>query len=112
MKTLKSVTIEGIFTDLEPKDMFQTGRGAGCNVRAAAANAMRDLLKQPKLKAKRFSVCKATISSETVGAEQNAKNVNLANQMTTVQAEHARASPLKFMNGNSAEKKKRNTVRL
>lgn len=39
--------------------------------------------------------------------------VNLANQMTTVQAEHDRVSPLKFMSsGMSGEKKKRNTIRL
>jgi len=40
------------------------------------------------------------------------KYVHLANQMTSVRAELDRVSPLKFMNGNSAEKKKRNTVRL
>jgi integrase/recombinase XerD len=38
--------------------------------------------------------------------------VHLANQMTTVQSEHNRVSPLKFMSGKTEEKKKRNTVRL
>jgi integrase/recombinase XerD len=37
--------------------------------------------------------------------------VNLAQQMTTVQEEHSRVSPLKFMNGKT-EVKKRITVRL
>jgi hypothetical protein len=44
-----------------------------------------------------------------VGAEQKRKNVILVNEITTLQAEHARVSPLRFLNEYS-EKKKRNTL--
>jgi hypothetical protein len=65
-KTLKSVTIEGSFPELKGARMYQSGRGKGSNIKAAAAAAMRDLLKSKGLKAQRFTVCKATISFGTI----------------------------------------------
>jgi len=69
-KTLKSVTIEAEFGELKIARMHQVGRGRATNIKAAAANAMRDLLKQPGLKAQRFTACKATISFGTVTVEE------------------------------------------
>ena len=69
--TLKTVTIEGTFPEVKTGRMYQTGRGRGTNIKAAAANAMRDLLKQPGLKAQRFTACKATISFGTVTVEES-----------------------------------------
>ena len=105
-KPLKSVTIEAVFPELKGIYSMPTGRGQASNVRAAGANAMRDLLKQPGLKGKRFRKASATISFETVGgAEQNArKNVTFANQFRTLQEEHRRVSPLKFLHENSESK--------
>ena len=65
-KTLKSCTIEGAFPELGTGRMYQVGRGRGTNIKAAAGAAIRDLLKQPGLKAQRFTACKATISFGTV----------------------------------------------
>ena len=70
-KTLKSVTIEAEFGELKMVRMYQVGRGRATNIKAAAANAMRDLLKQPGLKAQRFTACKATISFGTVTVEES-----------------------------------------
>jgi len=69
-KTLKSCTIEAEFAELKMPRMHQVGRGRATNLKAAAANAMRDLLKQPGLKAQRFTLCKATISFGTVTVEE------------------------------------------
>jgi hypothetical protein len=69
-KTLKSVTIEATFPELKTGVMYQNGRGRGSSNRVAAANAIKNLLKQPGLKAKRFSTIKATISFGTVQVEE------------------------------------------
>ena len=66
MKTLKSVTIEAEFGELKGGRTHQVGRGKGSNFKAAAAAAMRDLLKQKGLKAQRFTTCKAVISFGTI----------------------------------------------
>ena len=71
MKQLKHVTIEAAFPELKGGRMYQIGRGRGSNNRAAASNAVRDLLKQPGLKAQRFTACKATISFGTVTVEDS-----------------------------------------
>jgi hypothetical protein len=71
MKVLKSVTIEATFPELKTGAMYQQGRGTGSNVRAAFAAAGRDLFRQPKMKAKRFTMFKATISVGTVQVEEN-----------------------------------------
>jgi len=69
MKQLKHVTIEAMFPELKGGRMYQVGHGRAGNNRAAAANAMRDLLKQAGLKAQRFTACKATISFGTITVE-------------------------------------------
>ena len=67
-KTLRSVTIEGTFPELKGRFSTPTGRGQATNVRAAGANAMRDLLKQ--VKGKKFTHATATVSFGTVQVEE------------------------------------------
>ena len=69
---IKVVTIEATFPELKTGAMYQTGRGRGSSVRVAFAAAGRNLFKQPKLKAKRFTMFKAVIS---VGTEAEAQEV-------------------------------------
>lgn len=69
-KTIKVVTLEGAFPELMAKNMYQTGRGTGGNLRVAAANAVRDLLKKPALRARRITVAKITMSVGTQEVEQ------------------------------------------
>ena len=57
---LKAVNIEATFPELKGRFSTPTGRGHATNVRAARANAMRDLLKQ--VKGKKFRSATATIS--------------------------------------------------
>jgi hypothetical protein len=73
-KTLKVVTLEGTFPECYIKNMYQTGRGQGTNLRAAAANAIRDLLKQPGLRGKRISVAKITMSVGTIDVVEEKKS--------------------------------------
>jgi hypothetical protein len=61
-KKVRHVTVEAEFAELKGGKMYQVGHGSGSNIRAAAANAVRDLLKQPGLKARRFTTCNATFS--------------------------------------------------
>ena len=63
---VKVVTIEATFPELKSGAMYQQGRGRGSSVRVAFAAAGRNLFKQPKLKAKRFTMFKATVSIGTV----------------------------------------------
>ena len=65
-KTLKVVTLEGRFPELMLKNMYQQGRGQGTNLRVAAANAIRDLLKKPGLRGRRISAATLTMSIGTV----------------------------------------------
>lgn len=67
-KALRSVTIEGTFPELKGRFSTPTGRGQATNVRAAGANAMRDLLKQ--VKGKKFTHATATVSFGTVQVEE------------------------------------------
>jgi hypothetical protein len=64
-KQLKVVTLEGTFPELPTPKMYQNGRGVGSNIRAAAAAAMRDLLKKPGLRARRITAAKITMSIGT-----------------------------------------------
>jgi hypothetical protein len=63
---MKVVTIEATFPELKIKNMYQQGRGRGSTLQAALGAATRDLLKQKGLKAKRFTMFKATFSVGTV----------------------------------------------
>lgn len=71
VKTLKSVTIEAEFPELRGGKAYQVGRGRGSNLRVAAANAVRDLMKQPGLRAQRFTACRARLSFGTVTVEED-----------------------------------------
>ena len=53
-------------SELKSGAMYQQGRGRGSSVRVAFAAAGRNLFKQPKLKAKRFTMFTATVSIGTV----------------------------------------------
>jgi hypothetical protein len=70
MKAIRVVTIDATFPELKTGAMYQTGRGEGSTVRAAFAAAGRDLFKQKKLKAKRFTMFKATVSIGTRPTEE------------------------------------------
>jgi hypothetical protein len=62
MKTIKVVTIDAQFPELKGGACNQRGRGTGSSVRAAGARAISDLLRQPKLRRKRFSKFTAVVS--------------------------------------------------
>lgn len=70
MKSIRVVTLECLFPELKGPAMYQAGRGEGSSVRSAFAAAGRDLFKQKKLKAKRFTMFKATVSIGTRQAEE------------------------------------------
>ncbi len=69
---MKVVTIEATFPELKIKNMYQQGRGRGSTLQAALGAATRDLLKQKGLKAKRFTMFKATFSVGTITPEMEA----------------------------------------
>lgn len=62
MKTIKVVTIDAQFPELKGGACNQRGRGTGSSVKAAGARAISDLLRQPKLRRKRFSKFTAVVS--------------------------------------------------
>ena len=62
MKTLKVVTIDAQFPELKGGACNQRGRGTGSSVKAAGTRAFSDLLRQPKLRRKRFSKFTAVVS--------------------------------------------------
>ncbi len=62
MKTIKVVTIDAQFPELKGGACNQRGRGTGSSVKAAGARALSDLLRQPKLRRKRFSKFTAVVS--------------------------------------------------
>lgn len=68
-KTLKVVRIEATFPELKGSCCNQTGKGTGTSVRAAAARAFSDLLRQKKLRRKKFTAIKAIISVGTIVEE-------------------------------------------
>jgi hypothetical protein len=61
-KTIKTCFIEGTFPELLVKNMYQQGRGEGGNIRVAAANAVKDLLKKPALRSRRITSVKMIVS--------------------------------------------------
>jgi hypothetical protein len=62
MKTIKVVTIDAQFLELKGGACNQRGRGTGSSVKTAGARAISDLLRQPKLRRKRFSKFTAVVS--------------------------------------------------
>jgi hypothetical protein len=65
----KRVTIEATFPELTTPRMYQCGHGTGSTVRTAMCAAVRNLLKQPKLKHQRFTMLSATVSIGTITEE-------------------------------------------
>jgi hypothetical protein len=61
-KQIKTCFIDGTFPELVVKNMYQQGRGEGGNIRVAAANAIKDLLKKPALRGRRISSAKLTVA--------------------------------------------------
>ena len=65
MSILKVVILEGTFPELPSSKMYATGRGTGSSLKVAAANAIRNLLKQPALKSRRITAAKIVMSVGT-----------------------------------------------
>lgn len=66
MKIIKAVTVSALFPELKGGKASQQGRGRGSTLRVAAANAMRDMLKQKGLRQQRFSHFSATFTVGTI----------------------------------------------
>lgn len=61
-KTVKVVTLAGTFPELPAARAYVEGRGEGSNIRVAAANAIKNLLKHPSLKGRRVTAAKLTMA--------------------------------------------------
>jgi hypothetical protein len=68
---MKIAIIDARF-DLTAGTVYVDGRGRGSNVRAAIGRAVRDLLKQPKLRKKRFTMFTARVTIGEVSAGNKA----------------------------------------
>lgn len=86
-KTVKVAVIEGTFPELPTPKMYQVGRGEGGSIKVAAVNAVRDLLKQPALRARRITAVKMTMSVGTKIVEIDSA-LSLSN--TTVTPPHSK----------------------
>jgi len=75
-KYLKVVMVDAFFPEFKGGAIKQRGKGVASTVRAAAARAMGDLLKQPKVKGKRFSTIQITMS---IGQQAVAEEVERGN---------------------------------
>ena len=62
MKTVKCVFLEGMFPELPAAHAYQQGRGEGASLRIAASRAISDLFKKPKMKSRRITGGKITLS--------------------------------------------------
>lgn len=60
-KVVKTAFVTGTFPDLPVPKATQEGRGEGSNIRVAAANAIKDLLKKPALRKRKISGAKLTL---------------------------------------------------
>lgn len=61
-KTIKVVTVTGTFPELPASKACQDGRGEGSNIRVAAANAIKDLLKKPALRGRHIKAARLTMA--------------------------------------------------
>lgn len=59
---MKNVFIDATLPELKGGAMYQVGRGTGTSAKVALARAFGQLLKQPKVKGKRISTIRATIT--------------------------------------------------
>ena len=75
MSILKVVILEGTFPELPSSKMYATGRGTGSSLKVAAANAIRNLLKQPALKSRRITAAKIVMSVGTKESESKTGQV-------------------------------------
>jgi hypothetical protein len=71
----KSVIFNATLPELKSGAMYQTGKGVGTSVAVAGKRAWANLLRQPKMKAKRYSMMTITVSIGTVPEEDNAGTV-------------------------------------
>ena len=69
MSDLKVVTVQAVFPELPGGRANQQGRGTGTSTKVALARAFANLLKQPKLKGRRFNQINAVISIGTIKAD-------------------------------------------
>jgi hypothetical protein len=68
---MKSVIFNATLPELKSGAMYQTGKGVGASMASAGKRAWANLLKQPKLKAKRYSMMTITVAMGTVPEESN-----------------------------------------
>lgn len=61
MSVIKTAYISGTFPDLPGGKCNQEGRGQGSNIRVAAANAMKDMLKKPGLRKRKITGARLAI---------------------------------------------------
>jgi len=66
---MKSVIFNATLPELKSGAMYQTGKGVGASMASAGKRAWANLLKQPKLKAKRYSMMTITVAMGTVPEE-------------------------------------------
>jgi hypothetical protein len=59
---IKCVFIEGTFPELPAAHAFQQGRGEGTSLKTACSRAIVDLFTKPKLKSRRITGAKLTLS--------------------------------------------------
>ena len=69
---VKVVIFNATLPELKSGAMYQTGKGTGTSLAVAGKRAWTNLLKQPKLKAKRFSMMTITVAMGNVPEENNA----------------------------------------
>lgn len=76
MKIIKCVFIEGTFPELPAAHAVQQGRGEGTSLRIAASRAIIDLFKKPKMKSRRITGGKLTLSVGQRTVETDEKVIN------------------------------------
>jgi hypothetical protein len=76
----KSVIFNATLPELKSGAMYQTGKGVGTSVAVAGKRAWANLLRQPKMKAKRYSMMTITVSIGTVPEEESNAGTVEANQ--------------------------------
>jgi len=70
--SMKVVIFNATLPELKSGAMYQTGKGIGTSLAVAGKRAWANLLKQPKLKAKRISMMTITVAMGNVPEESNA----------------------------------------
>ena len=81
MRQLKVVNVDAQFPELKGGSCNQRGRGQGSTLRVAFARAFGDLLRQKKLRRKRFSTLTAIISVGTIAVEEQSEGTANENRL-------------------------------